>query len=169
MATRCFWIEANGDAEVQYDDGRVEVVPYPEVRDRDHAPDWRALYPGWKSIVPRSRRMDTGEIRTRIAEFGPGAMWDAWWYRPAKPGGYFLAPLPDGLSLCVTLPNGHDWYIDGRASNCTLPDDNEHHCWVRHGTPPNVTVDKNGRTCAAGAGSILAGSYHGFLQNGELT
>lgn len=28
------------------------------------------------------------------------------------------------------------------------------HCWVRHGEPPNVTVDKNG---------------HGFLRNGELT
>lgn len=46
-----------------------------------------------------------------------------------------------------------------------------HKCWVRHGDPraSNVTVDKNGDTCSAGAGSILAGDYHGFLQAGVLT
>lgn len=31
-----------------------------------------------------------------------------------------------------------------------------------------ITVDKNGTTCAAGAGSISAGPYHGFLRNGQL-
>ncbi len=30
-------------------------------------------------------------------------------------------------------------------------------------------VDKNGLTCAAGAGSIQAGDYHGFLRDGEFT
>jgi len=30
------------------------------------------------------------------------------------------------------------------------------------------TVDKNGDACAAGAGSILTPTWHGFLQNGEL-
>jgi hypothetical protein len=39
---------------------------------------------------------------------------------------------------------------------------------VRHGEAPNITVDKNGVTCGAGAGSIQCGSYHGFLRNGEL-
>ena len=33
-----------------------------------------------------------------------------------------------------------------------------------------VTVDKTGgKTSAAGAGSIIAGNYHGFLVNGEFT
>ena len=75
----------------------------------------------------------------------------------------------DGPHLVVILPNGQPWNIDSRASNCTLPYDYEHRCWVRHGEPPNITVDKNGLTCAAGAGSIMAGDYHGFLQNGALT
>jgi hypothetical protein len=55
-----------------------------------------------------------------------------------------------------------------RASNCTMPNDMLHRCWVRHGNPPMITVDKNGPTCGAGAGSILSGNWHGFLRNGEL-
>jgi hypothetical protein len=168
LSVRCFWIEPTGDAEIAFSDGRVEIHPYATPRDRTVEVDWTALYPGWKSISPRYRRPDTGEIKTAIRDFGPGAMWDAWWYGGVT-GGPFLSPLPDGRNLCVTLPNGNDWCIDHRASNCTMPDDTEHHCWVRHGEPPDVTVDKNGLTCAAGAGSILSGSYHGFLQNGELT
>lgn len=94
----------------------------------------------------------------------PGAMWDATWW-PWKG--------PDGRSLCVVLPNGHEWGIDARASNCGLPDDpstppeeRKHWCWVRHGEPPDITVDKAGPTCNAGGGSILSGDYHGFLRNG---
>lgn len=75
----------------------------------------------------------------------------------------------DGPNLHVILPNRQPWNIDSRASNCTMPYDYTHRCWVRHGEPPNVTVDKNGLTCAAGAGSIMAADYHGFLQNGALT
>ena len=75
---------------------------------------------------------------------------------------------PDGKYLIVKLPNGSIWTVDGRASNCTMSEDTKHKCWVRHGVPPNITVDKNGLTCAAGAGSILAGGWHGFLRNGEL-
>lgn len=47
----------------------------------------------------------------------------------------------------------------------------EHKCWVRHGDPKtgSVHVDKDGVTCGAGAGSILSGSYHGFLHGGYLT
>lgn len=95
-----------------------------------------------------------------------GAMWDATWFDKAP---YYTGP--DGIALVVRLPNHHDWMIDARASNCTMPDDNVHKCWIRHGDPRTqpVTVDKNGVTCAAGAGSILAGDYHGFLQNGILT
>ncbi|MCU1384989.1 MAG: hypothetical protein JWL71_3686 [Acidobacteria bacterium] len=92
-----------------------------------------------------------------------GAMWDAWWMTGRSNGA-------DGICLVVKTPGG-DWMVDERASNCTLPNDDVHKCWVRHGDPRtgNVHVDKNGVTCAAGAGSIQQGAYHGFLHNGELT
>ena len=73
-----------------------------------------------------------------------------------------------GEHLYAVLPNGRYWDIDSRASNCGRPDDRTHRCWVRHGEPPNVTVDKQGDTCTAGAGSILADDYHGFLRAGEF-
>lgn len=75
----------------------------------------------------------------------------------------------DGRHLHAVLPNGHQWDIDSRAANCGSPDDTEHRCWVRHGDPPAVHVDKAGMTCSAGAGSIAAGDYHGFLHNGVFT
>lgn len=121
-----------------------------------------------KQYFPRKlyRRQDNGALIT-LREAPPGAMWYADWlsdndsYRG-----------PDGRTLMVKLPNGSDWCIDSRANNCTLPQDTVHKCWVRHGVPPMVHVDKNGNTCAAGAGSIASGSgnkhYHGFLHNGEL-
>lgn len=70
--------------------------------------------------------------------------------------------------LHLVLPNGIHWDIDSRASNCTLPEDNEHKCWVRHGEPPEITVDKKGLTCSAGAGSIQAGDFHGYLIRGYI-
>lgn len=90
-----------------------------------------------------------------------GAMWDATWYGKHWQG-------PDGLHLVVMLPNGHEWAIDSRANNCTMPNETTHRCWVRHGVPPNVTVDKRGNTCQAGSGSILSGDFHGFLRAGAL-
>jgi hypothetical protein len=63
---------------------------------------------------------------------------------------------------------GLNSWLTYQASNCTLPGDKKHHCWIRHGEVPNLTVDKAGVTCAAGAGSIQAGDYHGFLRNGEF-
>lgn len=106
------------------------------------------------------RRRDTGELVT-LRDAAPGAMWYADWMPYEHRG-------PDGHCLAVKCPNGATWLIDSRASNCTLPDDNAHRCWVRHGEVPNITVDKNGLTCNAGAGSIQAGNWHGFLRNGEL-
>jgi hypothetical protein len=81
----------------------------------------------------------------------------------------------DGLSICCITPRdaeeksrGH-WYIDSRANNCTLKTDDVHRCWIRHGTVgDNLTVDKAGHTCAAGAGSIQNAGWHGFLKNGIL-
>lgn len=90
----------------------------------------------------------------------PGALYDAPWY-PEKG--------PDGLALVAVCPDGHPWFIDGRARNCTLPDDNVHRCWVRTGVPPLLTVGKSGGpTCSAGAGSIDTGTWHGFLRDGQF-
>lgn len=79
----------------------------------------------------------------------------------------------DGRHLLCVLPNGHVWDIDGRANNCGLPEDRLHRCWVRSGdptsSPPTVHVTKDGYTCDAGAGSIAASDYHGFLHAGVLT
>lgn len=108
------------------------------------------------------RRADTGALLT-IRDAPPGAMWDAWWLHDLR-GGPIGGPTPDGRRMMVVCPNGRQWFIDGRASNCTLPNDNEHRCWIRHGEPPLLVVDKSGGpTCSAGAGSIQAGDYHGFL------
>jgi hypothetical protein len=104
-----------------------------------------------------------------IHEAPPGAMWYADWYSENFKG-------PDGRCLVVRCPNGHDWIIDSQASNCTKPDDKEHNCWYREGTPPNITiVHPHPKSCRAGAGSIGIGSpdkgdyYHGFLRGGKLT
>jgi hypothetical protein len=134
-------------------------------------------------------RPDTGQLYT-LDKAPPGAVWDAWWVHhrnrrigrgdtgaggdrrarlPVTPGvGTTIGP--DGRCLVVRLPDGHDWMIDGRASNCTLKEDNTHHCWVRTGKPEDGTlhVSKDGNTCAAGAGSIVTDKWHGFLHHGHL-
>lgn len=108
-------------------------------------------------------RADNGQFVTDNVHLAPpGAMWYA----------DYMEDIPeycgqDGKRLCVMTPGGI-WMIDSKASNCTMPDDNVHKCWVRHGIPPDVTVDKNGLSCQAGAGSIAIGNYHGFLRNGIL-
>lgn len=92
----------------------------------------------------------------------PGMMWDATWAPACWKG-------PDGMSLNVVCPNGHQWCVDSQCSNCTAKDDVgpygvAHRCWTRTGTPPLIQVGKQfGKTCAAGGGSIQAGDYHGFL------
>ncbi len=87
------------------------------------------------------RRQDTGELVTLRAA-PPGAMWNAWWM--GRKG-------PDGLSLCVKLPTGHEWWIDGPANNGPG--------WERSGTPPLVTAKP----------SIAAPGYHGWLTDGLLS
>lgn len=125
--------------------------------EHDETTDWPSFfaYTGFRNPL-------TGETREHPHEFGPGAMWWAAW-------------LPKGWTwdnevephLCVETPGG-TWNIDSRASNCTQPTDRVHRCWVRHGVPPVITVDKSGLTCGAGGGSILCGGWHGFLRAGEL-
>ena len=120
------------------------------------------------------RRADTGDEFDSLGKVPAGAMWFAHWlddmYQPQ-------------LEHCLVVKTpGGDWVIDSQASNCTMPaklihkDGKEyhpkkqldHHCWIIHGTAPEVTVDKNGVTCGAGAGSIQASNWHGFLRNGYL-
>jgi hypothetical protein len=81
-----------------------------------------------------------------------------------------------GPHLMAVCPNGTRWNVDSRASNCELPDDKTHRCWVRHGKPEDGTlhVDKQGHTCKAGGGSIWVdkgtpNEYHGMLHNGQFT
>ena len=107
------------------------------------------------------RRVDTGEEMT-LRDAPDGAMWDATWFHdcPQWCG-------DDGKSIMCRVPTNHDWNIDSQCSHCTRPHE-PHKCWVRHGVPPNLTVDKAGDTCAAGAGSILTSTWHGFLRAGEL-
>lgn len=173
-----------GEAPAHYQDGYLsQATPTPPESD----PRWpttcacgyvfqaRDPWQLFESLL--YQRQDTGEEMT-LREAGPGAMWNADWLIrgldysspqaatqpwPWKPG-------PDGLCLTVRLPDGHDWIIDSRSSNCTMPQDNVHSCWVRHGTPPNISVGKSGGlTCSAGGGSIMSPSgWHGFLTNGIL-
>jgi len=124
--------------------------------------EWAAGGIDSSSQAPLYRVPDGREVPSN--ELPPGAMYDAAYLHD-------LYPMPDGICLMVVCPDGHHWLVDGPASNCTLPQDRAHRCWVRHGNPrcERVTVDKHGLTCQAGAGSILTPNYHGFLQGGVLT
>jgi ribosomal protein S26 len=120
-----------------------------------------------KQVFELEIYVDDAGKQHSIRDAVEGMMWDAWWMGKGYEG-------PDGKCLCVVCPGGHQWMIDGPASNCTMkedrgPFDSAHRCWVRHGELPKITVDKNGRTCSAGGGSIQTSNYHGFLQNGEFT
>lgn len=116
----------------------------------------RKLSSGFNEIF---RRTDTGEEIGGRHSLPVGAVW-AVKYGPKG---------PDGRSLYCMTPKGQ-WCIDGRANNCTMPDDNVHRCWVRSGKPEDGTlhIGKDGNTCEAGAGSIKIGDYHGFLHHGIL-
>lgn len=116
----------------------------------------------WQLFVESLYKRSDNDELTTIRDAPPGAMWYADWLSIDRWKG------PDGRTLMCKTPGG-EWMIDGQASNCTLPNDAEHRCWVRSGEPPKVTAGKTGRTCSAGAGSIACGSYHGFLRDGILT
>lgn len=128
----------------------------------DQWQDWTSLDGRTSGSNRLYRRSDTGELTT-IPDAPVGAIWDATWYHE-----YPQLCGPDGRAYICRTPGG-EWHIDSRASNCTMTDDDVHRCWVRHGEAPNLTVDKNGVTCSAGAGSIQCGAYHGFLRDGYLT
>ncbi len=169
------------DAQVRIEDGPLLVSEDgPRPTWRTEPPDWLHEDARWPTHCecgykfqeddpwqlfwePIYTRKDTGE-EMLLRDAPAGAMWYAPWLADIWAG-------PDGKCLMVRLPERHDWTVDGPAANCTMPDDagqQRHHCWVRHGTPPQITVDKNGQTCNAGAGSIATGTWHGFLRNGYL-
>lgn len=93
------------------------------------------------------RRSDTGEEMT-VEEAPPGAMWDAWWYEG-------FGKTPDGKHLCVKLPNGSSWYIDGPATGGGS--------WTRSGTPPIVTAKPS-----IFANQGKPNEWHGWLTDGVL-
>ena len=107
-------------------------------------------------------RTDTGE-EVALREAPAGAMWYATWMPPHM----YWDDKEDSDHLCVKLPDGTDWMVDSRASNCTRLDDRRHRCWHREGIPPNVTATK-GPAWENGAGSVQAPGWHGYLRNGEL-
>jgi hypothetical protein len=166
-------------AQIFLDDYETDLLDLPGDYDTREWPRESPLWPvqcvcgytfadtdQWQVFTDRLyRRVDNGKLVT-LRDAIPGMMYDAYWFKP-----YQEWCGPDGLALHVVLPNGRTWHIDGVASNCTMKDGPEHKCWVRHGIPPALTVDKNGFTCAAGAGSIQSYNpdWHGFLSDGILS
>jgi hypothetical protein len=94
---------------------------------------------------------------------------DLYWIKDHEPGACHNWDGCNGMHLHGIGPNGDMWDVDGRASNCSMRTDRAHRCWVRTGSPEDgsIHVDKNGHTCAAGAGSVILGNWHGFLHHGE--
>jgi len=89
------------------------------------------------------RHPGTGDL-TVLGQAPVGSMWIASWLK-----GTSFAKSPDGDVLVVRTPGG-DWVVDGPASGGGW--------WTRTGTPPNITVTP----------SIICGSYHGWLRDGQL-
>jgi len=111
---------------------------------------------------------EAGAVMT-IRDAPPGAMWFADWMIHDPKQTWYRGP--DGHCLMIKGFYGDEFCPDGRASNCGLPNDDNHKCWVRVGTVPNITIGKQGGpTCNAGAGSFFFGGqrWHGFCKNGEL-
>lgn len=158
---------------------RIEDAPNTDEPMRDD--DWMAheADPRWPTVCDKgcgyaftdddTRQVFRGRIYQRVdtgatfplRDAPEGALYDAHWMGRAG---------DDGITLAVVLPGGRTWFPDSRASNCTMPDDDVHRCWCRHGDPRTapVTVDKNCATCTAGAGSIGVDNWHGFLRDGQL-
>jgi hypothetical protein len=172
------------ESQKHYEGGELSSVPHDDPRWPTHCGCGYAFTENdqWQVNHRKLYRSGLDGSLHTLRDAPAGAMWDASWYRDH--GDQWVGP--DGMCLLVKLPNGHDWMVDGQASNCTRDQYVEittaeghkgrqwggrtHWCWVRHGDPRTgeVTVDKNGETCSAGAGSILSGNWHGFLTNGYL-
>lgn len=93
--------------------------------------------------APLWRRLDNGD-EFPLSFFPAGAMWFATWLDS------WLGP--DGKCLIVRTPDG-EWMVDGPSTQ--HPNEAG---WTRTGEAPNITAHP----------SIICGSYHGWLRNGEL-
>jgi len=167
MSIKVFFIEPSGLVQLRVkrvgvDDPLVFDQLTQEQAELRSSAMWKDGGIEYSSKIP-IYRSPAGSLFT-INDAPPGAMWDADWQR------CFGRTGPDGIDLMVKCPDGHTWNVDGRASNCTRPDDNAHRCWCRHGDVRRgeIHVDKIGDTCAAGAGSILTPQWHGFLHDSCL-
>lgn len=92
------------------------------------------------------RKIETGEIRKNLEDWGPGAMWDS--------TEWSVHQGPDGKCYSVLCPPGEQvdvWGIDEKASSGGY--------WTRTGVPPMLDVNP----------SIKTQNYHGYLRNGALT
>lgn len=149
------------DAEIGADASAIAPARWPAACDDCGAP---APVDAVREVI-RRRLYDTASGQPE-----PGDLYWADWFGCDARGGRCIHGWTncDGAHLMAVLPSGEVFDIDGRAFNCTRPEDTVHRCWVRHGSPPAVTVDKNGLTCGAGGGSIAAADYHGFLVGGEF-
>ena len=117
---------------------RVALGPLDEHPDLPPDDDWRSpascecgyqfTSDDRRSVAssPIYSRVDTGQEMT-LADAPIGALWDAHWFE----GSAHHRPGPDGIHLVCRTPGG-TWDIDGRAHNCTRPDDDTHRCWLRH-------------------------------------
>ncbi len=174
------------DAETRIEDA---VVPVPAPREYESGSEWDRLttksdlrWPvkcakcdyrfvdgdEWQLFSWRVYADDSGaEFIPHPNHAVPGMMWWADWLH--HDGQCIYWDNCTSPHLYVVLPGGHEWDVMSRASNCTKKEDRLHRCWVLEGSAPNFSVSKNGLTCSAGAGSIMAGNYHGFLRNGFLT
>jgi hypothetical protein len=165
-----------------YHDAKVAVGESKQLGDwhlmgepADHAgdPRWPARCDHCGAAAPPNAVRQVFRERlydTPSGELEPGCLYWATWHHGSEGqciDGWTNCP---GVHLMAVLPNGRRWDIDSRAANCALPKDTTHRCWVRTGELPKITVGKvGGPTCTAGAGSIVAGDYHGMLQNGIFT
>jgi hypothetical protein len=181
---RAYWGERAHGSEYGYHDGRLLLGDSDRIDDLDR---WGKVadyaverFPAMCETCAQPRPADAKlqvftkrRYDTPTGLLEPGCLFWAPWYhdRGEFKGCIFWDSDVCGDSrghLMAMLPNGHEWDIDSRASNCTMKDDRRHKCWCRHGEPPDVHVDKSGVTCAAGAGSIAVPGWHGFLHSGEF-
>lgn len=173
-------LDAPCPAGVPYHNGMAEFDVVPEDAVCPEVPHSDYRWPKFCTCGYKFREEDEWQVFTdsmyRATDNGKeynlhdapaGAMWDATWMHEHLPSPQ-LGVLTDGKYLVLRLPNGSDWAIDSRCNNCERPNDEAHHCWCRHGEPPNITVDKNCDTCPAGAGSVLSNGFHAMLENGVL-
>lgn len=118
------------------------------------------------SALWRRRDGAPTDLRKRPEDFGVGATWECPWLTVLFENTW--DDWPAGKAPIEILTPGRGWMPESRASNCTMPNDKRHRCWVLHGEGLGLTANKAGVTCGAGAGSIQCGVWHGWLEGGFL-